>query len=258
MIPFRVVSLRSSAERRAHMSEMLGRLGVAFSFFDGVDGRQMSDAEIAALAPQKYYAQLGRPLTAPEIGVAASFNKLLKEIAAGSEPFVAVAEDDAEFSPDVTEFLRSETLRALPVFDALKLYVDIYVGTTGFAVPSGGIGKYAVHAPIKPGNGCVAQIFSKEGAAKIVAQMKPLRAPFDNLIYRDVHIVGLRVLEVTPALATFHAALETTIGPKTRQQRTLVRNLRRKFALLFRNIRALHSFIRAWGLLALFRLRYRR
>lgn len=255
MIPVLVISLVSAIDRRAHMTESLTALGIPFEFFDATNGRAMSPGELAVYKPQRYFAQIGRQLTNTEIAVAASFKRVLTKIAKGPDAIVAVLEDDAILTEDTKQFLMAKNLSAVPQFDALRLYNDIYTGIGGFYMEAGQIGKYAIAAPIKPGIGCVAQVFSKEGAKKIAEHIVPLYAPIDNLIYRDSFIPGLKILEVRPAVASFKV-MPSTVGEKLRQDPTFYLRLRKRHALLSRNIRSVVRFVRAWGFLSLFKLRY--
>ena len=48
MIPVVVINLARASDRRAAMQANLAERGISFSFFEGVDGRKMSAAELAA------------------------------------------------------------------------------------------------------------------------------------------------------------------------------------------------------------------
>ena len=120
-------------------------------------------------------------------------------------------------------------------------------------------GKYAIVAPMRPAFGMIAQVFSRAGAAKIVAELLPLRAPIDNFIFRDMNIVGLRVLEVRPAVASSRDTPSTIggrpISSSHRPPASASIILRRFAFLLTRRRRALRSFVQAWGGRSLFKLR---
>jgi hypothetical protein len=255
MIPVLVISLITATDRRQHMHASMQSLGVEFTFFDAVDGRVMTPAELAAFRPQPYHAQTGRQLTNTEIAVAASFRGVLSRIAQGPDELVAVLEDDALLSTDAKQFLSPTTLATLPAFDVLRLYNDIYVGTGGYYMSCGRIGDFEIAVPMKPGNGCVAQVFSREGARKIVDNIIPLRAPIDNLIYRDANIPCLKILEVRPGVAHFKV-MPSTVGGKIGIHPTFMSRLRKRRSLLARNIRSVVRFVRCWGLLSLTKLKF--
>lgn len=190
----------------------------------------------------------------------ASFRAVLQEIArgggGGSAGFVCVTEDDAEFSAEFSRLLDERLLNRLPRFDVLRLHT--YENRTrGYATINASAEEFLFFAPVKPWHAATAQVFTNSGAAKILAAMHPLRAPFDNLIYRDVFIPGLRVLEIRPPVVVSRR-VESTIGARASGRRTINSVLNRKIFLLSRNIRSVVSFIRAWGFLSIFRLRYYR
>src|SRR5436853_5144415 len=67
VIPVVVISLRRSMDRREAMSAHLGALGIPFSYFDGIDGSQMTQAEIAALRPPQSLGRYHFRMTPGEI-----------------------------------------------------------------------------------------------------------------------------------------------------------------------------------------------
>jgi glycosyl transferase family 25 len=258
VVPVVVISLARSADRRAAMRDNLDRLGIAYTFFDAIDGRAMSADDLAAIAPRPYVGQSSRPLSQGEIGCAASFRAVLIGFLDGIDPFVCIAEDDANFAPDARRFLDPAVLRALPAFDVLRLVNDPRRGASLSRVVAQEAG-YAVHAPLRLGLYMNAQVFSRAGAQAVVSGLVPLTAPIDNLIYRDVGILGLRVLEVRPPVVTARN-LPSMIGWRFEetakaQPRGPLIILRRKKYLLDRRIRAITSYILAWGARAILQIR---
>jgi glycosyl transferase, family 25 len=253
-----VISLARSADRRAAVRQNLDNLDIAYTFFDAVDGRAMSAADIAAIAPRPYIGQSSRPLSDGEIGCAASFRAVLTRFLNGTDPFLCIAEDDASFAPDARHFLDPAVLHALPAFDVIRLVNDPRRGARFSRIVAHEAG-YAVHAPLRLGLYMFAQIFSRAGAQAVLSRLVPLRAPIDNLIYRDVGIPGLRVLEVRPPVVTARN-LPSMIGERfeetaERQPRGLIIILRRKMFLLGRRLRSFTSYVRAWGAPAVLQIR---
>ena len=255
MVPVFVISLIRSTQRRSFIQNSLDALGIPFRFFDAIDGTAMLPGEIASIDPQRHGGRYGRLLNPGEIGCAASFRAVLQNIENENSEFVCVTEDEAKFSAESRQFLEEKLLQELPKFDVLRLHNDHKVRTKGFAYAVALLNGYSIFASVKPGLYCTAQIFTRAGASKILAGMIPLRAPIDNMIYRDSRIAGLRILEVRPAVVNLHR-MESTIGKRYLQKRTIKTTLQRKTFSLARNIRSLINFIRAWGFLSLFHLRY--
>lgn len=257
MIPVRIVSLQSSADRRQHCADVFGERGIPFTFFDAVDGRKMSAAEIATLDPRRYDLQLGRELSPGEIGVAASFRALLGEIASGNDKYTAVFEDDTVPLEGLEHFLQTETLSRLPTFDVLRLYDDVRVPRAALAVMAAKENGACVYIPVKAGLGCVAQVVTRDGARKIAEAIVPLRAPLDNLIYRDAWVPDLRILQVRPGVVGYRKVGDerTTIGGVVRGDKNFANNTRRKLGLLRRNLRAAYRLAATWGAGTLLKLR---
>jgi GR25 family glycosyltransferase involved in LPS biosynthesis len=253
-----VISLPRSAERRAAARDNLDSLDISFSFFDAVDGRALSAAQRAKLDPRRYIGQSDRELTPGEIGCAASYHILLSGFAESDGDYLCIAEDDCCFTPAAPHFLDRQLLAGLPDFDVLRLMRDKRPRSNSLVVSMAHCGEHQVIAPLRPGFLTTAQIFSRAGARKVADAMLPLRAPFDNFIYRDISIVGLRVLEVTPPVVTGQG-LPSAIGARGRDlsRRPVSVILRRKLFLLGRRLRAPRSFVRAWGWRSIARLRRR-
>jgi hypothetical protein len=183
---------------------------------------------------------------------------VLKDFLCGTEPFVCIAEDDASFAPDARHFLDPAVLRTLPPFDIMRFHNDPRRGVSLSRIVAREVG-YAVHAPLRLGVYSFAQIYSRAGAGAVISGLVPLTAPIDNLIYRDVGIFGLRVLEVRPAIVTVRN-LPSMIGERFEdtaksQPHGLIVILRRKKYLLGRRIRAVTSYVRAWGARAILQIR---
>lgn len=171
------------------------------------------------------------------------------------DEFVCVAKDDADFSAESKRFLEEELLNTLPKFDVFRLHNDRKNGTSGFAYLAASLDAFSIFAPVKPRLMATAQIFTRMGASKIPKEISPLRAPFDNLIYRDSRVAGLRILEVRPVVVGSRP-MESTIGTKKQTKPLIISTLKRKGFLLTRNLRSIINFIKVWGFRTLFRLRY--
>jgi glycosyl transferase family 25 len=259
VVPVVVISLAPSADRRAAMGRNLNDLSIAYTFFDAVDGRAMSADDLAAISPRPYVGQSSRPLSVGEIGCAASLRAVLTSFLDGTDPFVCIAKDDASFAPDVRYFLDPTVLRALPPFDVMRLHNDARRAVNMSRIVAVLDAGYAVHAPLRLGIYSFAQVYTRSGAKAVISGLVPLTAPIDNLIYRDVGILGLRVLEVRPAVVVARG-LPSTIGDRfnnaaTRQPRSLIVILRRKMFLLRRRLRSIVSYARAWGVSATLHIR---
>ena len=248
MIHTFVINLARDGERRTAIAAQLDALGVAHTFLQAVDGRALPAAEQERAAPRRRQLY-HRALTANEIACGLSHLAAIAEGARLDSDLFCVLEDDVIPAPQLPLCLAQDALAALPEFDVLRLFTEL----DRWDKPSRIVGE--VHGSIvvrmlRPGWGCQGQVYSRRGAAKILAAMTNLRAPFDYALYHDCHVIGLKVLELRPGMVVRDLAKESSIGegrlgaeePKTARER-LFRNVlraRRQFV-------AAVSFFRAWG-----------
>jgi glycosyl transferase family 25 len=257
VIPIVVISLLRSSARRMAMIANFKDLGVSFSFFDAVDGQTMTADEIAAISPRPYPGHKDRLLTRGEIACAESFRRALQQFLASDGDYVCLAEDDCEFTADSVSYLVPAALRRLEPFDVMRLVTDPERerGLTRIILQDG---RHAVHAPLRPGFFTLSQVFSRAGARKVLDGLVPLWAPIDMILYRDNGIVGLRVLELRPAVV-LHREVETTIpqrfSARPRGHASFRVELRRRLWLIKRRLRAVRSYQKAWGWAGLLKLR---
>lgn len=172
------------------MTDHLRDLALPFSFFDAIDGRVLSDEQIAALEPSPLpYFRLLRN----EIALAATLRALCEQIAEGSDPFVCILEDDARLGPAALPFLRPGALARLPRFDVLRLgHGGIRLGR-GYRHVARVAGE-DILAPIQHSDGTFGLIVSREGARSIAAGLVPLKAAVDTHLF-GYGWVALRILD---------------------------------------------------------------
>ncbi|HWK64580.1 MAG TPA: glycosyltransferase family 25 protein [Rhizobiaceae bacterium] len=160
-LPFYVVNLARSPDRRAAMKRRLDTLGLAHAFFDGVDASRGEHLPVSRYAPRWARWLRQRPMSAAEIGCFASHYRLWQQCASGAEPMI-VMEDDvtvddgfADVVPLVRDavtgsgFVRlaglnevdSMTIRQLDACYRLARLLKGPAGTQCYAISPGGAGK---------------------------------------------------------------------------------------------------------------------
>lgn len=251
MVPVIVISLASAEERRAFISKRLNELGVAFRFFKAVDGSQLTPQQIAEFDPYRYHGQNGRKLSTSEIGCALSHIEVVRMIQISGEEFTCVLEDDLEIDDEIVFFLQPATLRSLPKFDVLRLCNGIR--NTPLCWFAGNQNGRQIVAPFLSGYSTSGMIYSFQGANKVERHSLPLRAPIDNMLFRDGRIPFLRTLEVRPRLVK-ERPIPSTVK-KNYIPSSILARIRKKFFLLCRFFRTIRNFAGAWGYATLFKLR---
>lgn len=247
MIPVFVINLERDRERRAATGAHLDALNIPHTFINAVDGRALSAEELERASPRE---KLAYPYV-PMPGLTGNGLSHLSAIAEGARldcDYFCIFEDDIVPAPALASALDSETLAALPAFDALRLFTHLDRWDKPSKIVAY-IQDHVVVRMLRPGWGCQGQVYSREGARKILATIKHVTAPFDFVLYHDCHVSGLRVLEVRPGMVERSSA-PSSIGdrpPKSRENERLLERLDRNTIRVRRKVIAAISFFRAWG-----------
>lgn len=100
-IPIFVINLPQSINRYDYMSDILEAKGLKYSFIEAVNGRAMSDDDVAEVCDQiKAKKVFGRELLLGEIGCALSHKKIYQKIVDENIPYAVILEDDAIVKSD--------------------------------------------------------------------------------------------------------------------------------------------------------------
>lgn len=252
MIPIYVISLATDAARRARMAAQFDRLGLAYRFFDGVDGRALPAAALEAAAPprrRRYWSHL----TAGEIGCALSHLAVIRAIAAAPDPFALVLEDDVVLEPHLPRLLADLAAKP-PVFDLMWLSHAPRKGHRA-VMPLGKFSGGDLQARVFLDYTAAAVVYRREAAARIAAGIAHIEAPIDHMLWRNHTVPGLRAVEVHP-----QAVVQDMDGPSTiRDREVKALGLRARLAretIRYANlVRRWRSFVAAWGPAALLRVR---
>jgi len=185
-----------SGDRRRAIATHLGDLGLAFSFFDAVDGQVSPFPPGLDPSPRTY---VGKPFKAGELATAASYRELCADIAAGPDDFVCILEDDARLDARTLPFLVDDALVRLPRFDVLRLGHGGLRRKHGY-VAVGAIGGEAVVAPVMHRTLAHAQVVTLEGARRMADGLVALRGPVDWQLF-EYSAIPLRILQTARSLA---------------------------------------------------------
>ena len=102
----RIINLPQSLDRRAWMTAHLMELGLQAEFFPAIDGRLLSEAELAAVYDQKKASNTPYgALTRGEVGCALSHRAVWQALLDSGDTGCLVLEDDAQLASDVPEWL---------------------------------------------------------------------------------------------------------------------------------------------------------
>ncbi|MBJ7592217.1 glycosyltransferase family 25 protein [Aeromonas veronii] len=94
MIPIFVISLLRSHDRRLAIEKQMAHLGLSFTFWDAVDGKQLSDADLANVDINFAEQLCGHSLSLGEVGCALSHIKLYEMMVSKKIEKAIILEDD--------------------------------------------------------------------------------------------------------------------------------------------------------------------
>lgn len=211
-----VISLERARQRREHVANQLGRLGMRFEFFDAVDGASLSEDGVRSVYSDERARQtFWGPLNRGEIGCALSHIAIWKTIVAEQVAHALVLEDDA-----LLDTATPEILAALPRLmnpNDVVVLVNTNENTFFFrqaALPAGRRLVY-VNQPFFTATGYV---ITPGAAARLIAHALPLRVPID-FWYHDIGFKGvIPIRAVYPGLVSqlSGAGMPSQIGGRER------------------------------------------
>lgn len=183
MIPVFVISLSRSAERREMACKQMKHLGIKFSFFDAIDGRNLTEGDVELVDMVEAKAFSGHELSPGEIGCALSHIKLYEMMVAKGIERCVILEDDAylhmHFKKIVEKiascnrsdivFLHHGKAKKWPLLRALPEGYRL----AKYRTPSKGSKRAVLSA--------AGYILTLEGAKKLLARAYPVRMPADYL-----------------------------------------------------------------------------
>jgi len=191
------INLDRSPDRLAYMTGVLEELGIDGERVAAVDGKALSEDEIAAVyrfRPGTQYLDPG------SIACSLSHRKVWERIVAADDDYALVLEDDVIFGrdakpiladtgwiPEGTELLRLETFRR---------------HTVHAREPVATVGDRTIHRLHHIHNGTGAYIVSKDAAARLLAHMTRFSYAVDYVLF-DPHcpeFCGMEILQMVPAL----------------------------------------------------------
>ena len=239
--PIFVINLKASADRRAACAEQLGRLGLTPTFIEAVDGRKLSEAEIAGLVDEPgRLRRAPKPLSNGEVGCYLSHVAVLEKIIAEGIPQALVMEDDLLAGETLPGVLTAIAEERLPPYEMIKLGIsEPQVKPFTPILPLTAGAELVRHHNVVNSN--LAYIITRAGAARFLAYGRPIRYPVDVAMNRSWRH-GLDILGVRPWPVLPNPAFASTIGdarfdnPATPLGRRLERRARKAYDSLAKRL----------------------
>ncbi len=203
-----LINLDRSQDRLQRMYQQFEKAGLAFERVAAVDGKTLSDDEIASI---KRNAGWKEPLNRSELGCFLSHRKCLEQIVESGEQYAAVFEDDVKFSGSAKQFFQSD---AWIPSDADIIKLETHGRKVLMDKPVTLVaGEYSVARLYSQNILAAGYIISAKYAASLLARMNDAAAPMDHLLFTPAcgFFNEMRIYQVSPVICE-QAGLESTLS----------------------------------------------
>lgn len=221
-IPFFVINLEKSKERKEYMIDQLKKRNLNGVIFKAVDGSQLDIAELQAKGEYDddyAHKKFSRSLSLNEIGCALSHVNLYKEMIRKNINMCVICEDDISLVVNYKKEMEN-VINELPNDWEL---VYFWYRTKEIKKVSNSIVSFPSKNHI-PG-GAVCYMLKKSGAEKLIKEAFPIHYPSDSLLGRGYRW-GIKIYGTKPKLAELNLMFPSTI-----RETKMVTNLIKKFLL---------------------------
>jgi len=189
--PVFVINLERDRERRRHMTELLGRLGLAAEFVTAVDGRALSDADRSSYDRTRALRVYGVEMMDTEIACFLSHRRLYERILRDGIEAALIMEDDVRVEPTLPAVL--DGLLAAAHIDWAVVRLDSkrsqviepprqgkFLGARVADLPAGA-GLYRLRTHVL---GVGAYLIRREGARRMLEYGRRIFMPIDQTMDR--------------------------------------------------------------------------
>ncbi|MEJ6102798.1 glycosyltransferase family 25 protein [Aeromonas salmonicida] len=214
MIPIFVISLSRSQDRRAMLIKQMKHLGLEFTFFDAVDGKALSDAELQHVDFPLARETCGHDLSMGEVGCAMSHIRLYEMMVEKNIERCVVLEDDIYLHMHFNAIMESAIAKSHSEIIFLyhgkaKCWPWMKPLPEGYRLARYRTPSCSSKRGIISTAGC---ILTLSGAKKLLSKAYPIRMPSDYLTGR-LQLNGLTASGVEPSCMDV-GLFETTIDDR--------------------------------------------
>ena len=187
-----LINLPRSRERREAMQKRLAEIGLTYTLFAAIDGREERARLFEHVDVPAFQRNVGRDVLPGEVGCYFSHITVWQQFVDSGEDFLLVLEDDVVFGPDFLDALRL-AVRARAHWDFLKLNKI----RAHQPVCQGLVGPYRLNAYLGAATGFGAYLIQRETARRLLPAMLPITRPIDHELDR-YHVHQLRHFGLEP------------------------------------------------------------
>lgn len=174
-----LISLERDLQRRQRVEAQLSALGLRWSWFPAVNGREQQDKLLKRADPEAYARHMGSPMLPGKLGVFASHAAVWAEFLASSHSAALVLEDDVVFHDDFLECLDA-ALEASTHWDLVRFNCV----RAKLPVPQGRVGRWTLNAYIGPFTGNATYLIQRPTARRLLDDIWPQTRALDHELNR--------------------------------------------------------------------------
>jgi glycosyl transferase family 25 len=198
--PIYVINMAANTTRMARVTDELSRRGLAFTRFEAVNGRALSEDERARVYdPQANARRARHPMIGPELGCYLSHVALWEKIAAGDADGAVILEDDFAAQDDLPQVIAALAEDGGD-WDIAKLFS--LKQTQGVVARRPLIPGREIVVPYKVPTTTLGYAIRREAAARLAARALPVSRPIDE-DHKHFWEIDLRVALVMPPPLSF-------------------------------------------------------
>jgi len=177
-----LINLPANRDRLEKMAHQLDAMGLPWSLFVAVDGKERYEELIVKADPVAYAKNMGSPILPGKLGVYASHKGVWEAFLDTECEHALIFEDDVVFHEDFLEAL-SAAYKVRAHWDIVRFNCV----RAKIPVSQGLVGKWRLNAYIGPFTGNAAYMIRKDIAAKLLANIGPQTRALDHELNRFFH-----------------------------------------------------------------------
>lgn len=177
-----LINLDRDTERRAAMEAQLDALGLPFTRFPAIYGKDHREELLKGADPEAYARNMGQTLLPGKLGVYASHLKVWEAFLESGHEVALILEDDVVFHDDFPEALDTG-LAGAAHWDTLRFNCI----RAKWPVRQGRLGDYDLNAYIGPFTGNAAYLLKRDVARRLLPGLRPQTRAFDHELNRFFH-----------------------------------------------------------------------
>lgn len=220
-IPIFVISLSDAKLRRKHITAELKNAGLAFTFLDAVNGKELPPKELEAVCDMQAVNKNPQWLSPGAIGCALSHLNIYQTIVKEQYPWTLILEDDVVLTDNFREHLKS-ILQHTSTEEVIMLYFQswepLLLNKPG-AVKY--LNEFAIYPPVDIAQVITtgAYLISLHAAEKMAKNILPIQVSADSWgwyfnrgVIKDLRCVYPRIVETAPFKSSIDYFTSSSLG----------------------------------------------